>query len=271
VISPVGADQRITLPGRHANEVIRSIGTERYGKVCFEVFEQPLAVDHWALFRFNSLETVNCIATASRSYTVAAQENINRYAGRCHSVDPSLSAVKSRPMKSACVVKMSLTDIRDGHYRSCFNSTHVQERLSFFHQNGPDLYQLSVFRSTGKRPFSPNDTAQFSALANFVVASAVKHDAFRQLAAGIPRHLDVEAIEQLLQCIPGNLSRRETQVCARVIAGMTIDGTASDLAIQRTSVVTYRQRAYAKLNISRQNELVALVNNLRREGNGLAS
>ena len=44
------------------------------------------------------------------------------------------------------------------------------------------------------------------------------------------------------------------------------DRTAVDLAIKRTSVVTYRQRAYEKLNISRQNELLALVNNLRFDG-----
>jgi DNA-binding CsgD family transcriptional regulator len=86
---------------------------------------------------------------------------------------------------------------------------------------------------------------------------------FRQAAAGTQRHMDLEAIEHLLQYVPGDLSKREIEVCARVIAGMTIDRTAVDLAIKRTSVITYRQRAYEKLNISRQNELLALVNNLR--------
>jgi DNA-binding CsgD family transcriptional regulator len=95
------------------------------------------------------------------------------------------------------------------------------------------------------------------------VTCAVKHEMFKQIATGIPRHLDLDAIEQLLLYTPAGLSRREAQVCARVITGMTIDRTAADLAIKRTSVVTYRQRAYEKLNISRQNELVALVNNLR--------
>ena len=47
-----------------------------------------------------------------------------------------------------------------------------------------------------------------------------------------------------------------------------IDQTAIDLAIKRTSVVTYRQHAYEKFNISRQNELVALINNLRLEAAG---
>ena len=50
------------------------------------------------------------------------------------------------------------------------------------------------------------------------------------------------------------------------LADQTIEGTALDLNIRKTSVVTYRQRAYEKLGISRQTELVALVNNLRADG-----
>jgi DNA-binding CsgD family transcriptional regulator len=263
VISPSPANERVPLQSDRATEVMRSIGTERYSKACFELFAQPLEVDHWALFRYSGSNAVHCVATASRSYAVAAKENINRFVGRHYSVDPSLSALKGRPLQTAYVVKMEIDDIRDRQYRHCFGQTHVQERLSYFYGVGSDLYQLSVFRRTGMRPFSPSDMTQFSGLANFVVASAVKHDMFRQAAAGIPRHLDLDAIEHLLQYVPGSLSKREVQVCARVIAGMTIDRTALDLAIKRTSVVTYRQRAYEKLNISRQNELVALVNNLR--------
>jgi DNA-binding CsgD family transcriptional regulator len=160
---------------------------------------------------------------------------------------------------------MQFDDIQDRHYRYRFGQTHVQERLSYFYSAGPDLYQLSVFRRVGKRPFSSSDMAQFSGLAQFVVASAVKHEMFRRAAAGIQQHMDLDAIEHLLQHVSGNLSRREIQVCARAIAGKTIDRTAVDLAIKRTSVVTYRQRAYEKLNVSRQSELIALVNNLRFE------
>ena len=263
VISPACTNERVTLQSERVSDVVRAIGTERYSKACFDIFEQPLEVDHWALFRYNRDKSVSCVATASRFYTLAAKENINRFVGHCYSLDPSLDAVRSRPSQAACVIKIDIDDIRDRQYRYCFNQTHVQERLSFFHCAGSDLYQLSVFRSVGKRPFSPNDMTKFSALANFVIASAIKHETFKQVAIGVPRHLDLEAVEELLERVPGNLSKREIQVCARVIAGMTIDRTASDLSIKRTSVVTYRQRAYEKLSISRQNELVALVNNLR--------
>jgi DNA-binding CsgD family transcriptional regulator len=265
VITPAVTNARVSLASDRATEVMHSIGTERYGKACFEVFQQPLDVDHWALFRYSGERSVHCGATASRSYALAAKENCNRFAGRHYSVDPSLSALKGRSLQSAYVVRMQIDDIQDRHYRHCFGQTHVQERLSYFCGDGSDLYQLSVFRRAGLRPFSASDMAQFSGLAQFVVASAIKHEMFRRAAAGIHRHTDIGAIEHLLRYVPGNLSKREIQVCARVIVGMTIDQTAVDLAIKRTSVVTYRQRAYEKLDISRQNELVALVNNLRLE------
>ena len=262
VISPACTNARVSLQSSHIGEVVRSIGTERYSKACFDVFEQPLEVNTWLLMRYSRDNSVRCVANASRSYALAVSEAIDRFVAGFYSVDPSLLAFRAQRLQSDCVVKIEIGDIRDRQYRYCYNQTHAQERLSFFHGVGSDLYQLSVFRSTGKRPFSPADITNFSALAGFIVATAVKHESFKQLAAGIPRHLELDSIEQLLRCITGSLSDREIQVCARVVAGMTIDRTALDLAIKRTTVVTYRQRAYEKLNITRRNELVALVNNV---------
>jgi DNA-binding CsgD family transcriptional regulator len=96
-----------------------------------------------------------------------------------------------------------------------------------------------------------------------ILATASKHERLSHEEPAIPRHLDLEAIERCLEYLPGGLSKREREVCSRAAAGKTIEGTALDLDIRKTSVVTYRQRAYQKLGISRQNELVALVNNLR--------
>ncbi len=77
------------------------------------------------------------------------------------------------------------------------------------------------------------------------------------------RKLDLEGIEGRLEFLPGKLSKRERQVCSRAAAGNTIERTAFELDIRRASVITYRQRAYLKLGISCQTELVALVNSLR--------
>jgi DNA-binding CsgD family transcriptional regulator len=265
VISPARADDRISLRSDSLGDVIKAIGTNGYGRACLELFEESLDADHWALFHYRPNNSVDCVATASRVYMAAALENIDRFVVRCHRVDPSLIVLKKQRPDNTCVIKIEIGDIRDQQYRHCFETTHVQERLSFFSRIGSDLHQLSVYRGPRKQAFSSIELTHFSTLANLILATASKHERLSHEEPAIPRHLDLEAIERCLEYLPGGLSKREREVCSRAAAGKTIEGTALDLDIRKTSVVTYRQRAYQKLGISRQNELVALVNNLRSE------
>lgn len=184
---------------------------------------------------------------------------------RCHNVDPSLVALKRQHPQAKYVTKIDIGDIRDRQYRQCFEATRVHERLSFFSRLGPNLYQLSIFRGARRPTFSTPEMKHFTSVAGLILETAFQHETLCGEAAPAPRHLNLEAIERLLKFLPGGLSRRECEVCSRAVAGKTIEGTALDLNISRTSVITYRQRAYQKLNISRQNELVALVHNMRSE------
>lgn len=263
VISPASSDDRILLRTDSLGDVIKAIGTDSYARTCLALFEQSLDADHWALFHYRANNSVDCIATASRIYPAAAQENINRFVVRCHKVDPSLIVLKRQHPELSCVTKIEIDDIRDRQYRHCFELTHVQERLSFFSRVGCDLHQLSVYRGSRKRSFSSLDLKHFSSLAKLILATGSSHERLGSDTSTAPRYLDLDAIERHLECLPGGLSKREREVCSRAAAGKSIEGTALDLNIRKTSVITYRQRAYQKLGISRQNELVALVNNLR--------
>jgi DNA-binding CsgD family transcriptional regulator len=55
------------------------------------------------------------------------------------------------------------------------------------------------------------------------------------------------------------LTLRERQVCARAAIGMSVEATALDLDIAKTSVLTYRRRAYQRLGVTSPFELCALV------------
>ena len=74
--------------------------------------------------------------------------------------------------------------------------------------------------------------------------------------AGI--RISLEALKHRVESIERGLSERELEVCARALYGQSIEGTALELGIGRTSVATYRRRAYVKLGISCHNELFAL-------------
>jgi DNA-binding CsgD family transcriptional regulator len=264
VVSPVSSDEHVNLRTQNLCEVVTSIGTDNYGSACFQLLEKVLNAEHWALFRFRSGSPLKCVATGSSHHKVAAKENIDRFVIQCHNADPSVKAASKRNGAST-LTKLAIDDIDDPQYRHCFELTHVRERVSLFSWIGGDLYQLSVFRGPRKNPFSPREMNYFAALAKLLLATAQKHEILFDRTQTAPRHLTIEGIERLIKLRSPTLSARECEVCARAVAGKTIEGTSLDLDIRRTSVITYRQRAYQKLGISRTNELVALLNNLHAE------
>jgi DNA-binding CsgD family transcriptional regulator len=264
VVSPVHSHENLNLRTHNLCEVVKSIGTDAYGNACFALLEKVLNAEHWALFRFRSGSPLKCVATGSGHHKTAAKENIDRFVVHCHNSDPSLRAV-SKKSGAPILTKMAIDDIEDPQYRHCFELTHVRERVSLFSWVGGDLYQLSVFRGPRKNSFSPDEMNFFAALAKLLLATAEKHEILIGHPEATPRHLNIEGIERLLKLRAPALSARECEVCARAVAGKTIEGTSLDLDVSRTSVITYRQRAYQKLGISRTNELVALLNNLHAE------
>jgi DNA-binding CsgD family transcriptional regulator len=266
IISPECRSKPILLPGHLLTGMIEAIGTERYARACFDAIYELLDADHWLLYRFSGANCVTCIATHSRMHESAARQNIEAYTKQHYVVDPALIALQRRGTQSDYVAKMAIEDIHNEQYRRCFEQTGVRERLSLFSRAGADLYQVSIFRGLRRQGVTPAAMAQFSALATLILRMALKHENLCGKAPTLPQHLDLRKIEQLLSRLAGALSTRERQICSRVVAGMTIEGTALDLAIKRSSVITYRQRAYQKLGVSRQNELIALINNIRTSG-----
>ena len=240
-------------------DAIGSLGTAGFGRACFGVFEQAFDVDHWALFRHGVTDPVKCIATASRNHEMEAGKNVGLFLTRCHRVDPSLIAFRRQQTARPCLVRMGVSDIDDMQYRQCFYTANVRERVSFFLTDGAELLQLCIYRRKAVRTFSDAEMRMLAAISGLIVNAAIKHEALCKKAAGTPARFDLSTLEHRLQALDAGLSRREYEVCARAILGKTVDGTARDLRVRRTSVITYRQRAYQKLGISRLSDLVVLI------------
>lgn len=64
---------------------------------------------------------------------------------------------------------------------------------------------------------------------------------------------------QRLIALDRGLTARELDVCVRSLLGLTAEGTALELDIKQSSVITYRKRAYSRLGISSQSELFRLL------------
>jgi DNA-binding CsgD family transcriptional regulator len=264
VVSPARSAESMSLHRRDLCEVMKSIGCDSFGQACMGFLAKSLSAEHWALFRFRSGTALKCVATGSIHHRIAALENVDRFVVRCHSVDPSVQAA-SKLQSTSTLTKLDINDIEDAQYHHCFELTHVRERVSLFSWIADDLYQVSAFRGSRMSRFTTTEMHHFAALAEMLLITAQKHEMLLEHRRGVPHHLDIKGIERLLQMRSPALSAREREVCARAVVGKTIEGTSLDLNIRRTSVITYRQRAYQKLGISRTNELVALLNDMHAE------
>jgi DNA-binding CsgD family transcriptional regulator len=266
VVSPARSEGRMVLRTDVLAAAVEAVGTPAYAKACFRVLEESFDVDHWALFRYGPTESVKCLATASRAYEVAAEQNISSFVSRCYKFDPALLAFRQGTPDGPCLIKMSIGDIRDREYRHCFEATHVRERLGFFASAGTDVVQLCIYRgAVTTRSFSTGEMRLFATLARLILATASKHESLGDGASAVRRPMDIGAVERRLGGLSAPLSKREREVCARAVLGRTIVETALELHIERTSVITYRQRAYQKLKIARLADLLALIYDVRVE------
>src|SRR5207248_737958 len=66
------------------------------------------------------------------------------------------------------------------------------------------------------------------------------------------------SLDEIQKCIRSatDLSRREAEVCARLLYGYSHCGIALDLGIGKETVMTYRKRSYQRLGIGSPRELL---------------
>lgn len=123
-------------------------------------------------------------------------------------------------------------------------------------------YGLALTRTLHRGRFSDAELDCLRAVAGTWLSLISKHErlmaAKRRSEMGSALLGSVKDIEDTLRTIIPALTQREAQVCARLLRGMSIPGIALDLAVREISVATYRKRAYRRLGIGTQFELVQL-------------
>ena len=142
-----------------------------------------------------------------------------------------------------------------GFRRRVFDEAGIIERLSIIQRSADNWRVMSVARHVSDGCFT--DT-QIDALVS-LACLALPMLPLNRTRRAQPRPLTVAQLEARFACRFESLSARERQVCARAATGMSVADTAQDLGIAPTSVLTYRQRAYQRLNVASPVELCALV------------
>jgi DNA-binding CsgD family transcriptional regulator len=254
------AIHRQCLGGSVLENVILSIGKDEFEDVLFDAFHREMRARQVVLHHFRDDVTVETLAAKDDREDGCVHSLVRDYVHRYHVYDPFRSRCTPAKSRSVELQGFAVKEIAETEYsQRLFVEPGIAGKLCVIPRRPGDAICLSLYRDRGRGSFGSDD---------FNRIEAIK----APLAAPFERHLDLKptpalpSLTRVVEILQGSenapmLSSREAAVCARIVTGYSNEAIALDLSLSFHSVRTYRRRAYAKLNVSSQNELFALILN----------
>lgn len=243
-------------------DVIDAIGSRTFEAQLSRFLNALCGADHCAMFQLRQGQLSESCAASYDGSKNAPNKSALYVLGGHWLRDPVMSEVTRACVgTTAAMLRFDPRSLIDPFLRDkIYGSNKICERIVIF-SSRPSTYPavnvMSILRSERRGPFSQHDVGRLAELVDPLFAVMTKHMATRSNCSD-PRNAlaSLEKIELCLANSEPQLPKREFQVCARTLLGMTTTGIAVDLAIGEETVATYRKRIYERLCISSRHELL---------------
>jgi len=221
------------------SDLVESIGRPDFADVLLRICNSAFGVDTCAVFRLANYKLAE-IASAS----LTGAEDLNSKFLGAYDVKRQLSQVGSINAK----VDVQSIGLAGQPSRP--------QRVFISAQRGHDRFCIGMLRSAARGPMPVDEMRLLRSLAGIILALCARHiELVSDLVNPTPL---LNSLATIQECLANqtDLSKREVEVCARILFGMSSYGIATDLGIGKESVMTYRKRAYQRMGIATQRELL---------------
>ena len=235
---------------------VAALGTVAFAAELLAALNRAVAVDHLSLMRFEDRQRPPVLESAVWRGGERVAEVQRAYLEGLYRHDPNLKHAGPE----VALLRLHRDAIVNFEYQqACYVRAGLIERLTVAAPHIGRLVALNLYRREQSGPFAAREVAAIEDLAPFLAALAIKHvGMLGTLLRSRSRADRIAALATRLQALDGRLTRRELDVLARILAGMSSQGIALDLRISLNTVLTYRKRAYSRLRVSSQAELFSL-------------
>lgn len=235
--------------------LLAAIGTEEFGSTVRDAMSSVTAGIH----RVYLFEATGREASTLQYYSCEPEliALFPAYSKRYIQLDPVADAYSAAPaINDMAMLRIRPADIASHGYRQrIFEDGGIIERISIIQRGSEDWRVVNLSRHVSKGYFSDVELTSLAQLASLALPMLPLNR-----RGGMPANrLTVSQMEDRFSNRFSQLTARERQVCARAAIGMSVEATALDLAIAKTSVLTYRRRAYQRLEVTSPYELCSLV------------
>ena len=244
-----------TRTGTLYEKLLANIGTEEFGPT---VRDAVLAVTD-GVRRIYLFEATGRLHTSLQYYfgEPGLASLFPAYLKSYLRMDPVFDAYHAAPECSDVALQIVRpADIPSPGFRQrIFEDAGIVERVSIIQRGLHSWRAMNVARHESNGCFSAEELNSLVVLACLLLPMLP----LNRVRQADQHTLTVPQLEKRFRSRYTRLTTRESQVCARAALGMSVDATARDLGIAKTSVVTYRHRAYQRLGVTSPFELCRLV------------
>lgn len=220
-------------------DVVNSIGSPNFLSTFLDLLKNFYGASGCAIFEIGS---DNIVELESAGANPASQSHLGRDESDIHRIDIGQPGPRRRCTGMTCRKLMLCKELGGRRVALLVSAAH----------NGP-------FDEAGIRAIDADAEALFSLV--------LKHQNIKDREACMANSVtSLHEVESSILTAPAALSRREAEVCARIVYGLTTTGIAQDLGVGVESVATYRKRAYRRMGIATHRELLCWYLDLRARG-----
>jgi DNA-binding CsgD family transcriptional regulator len=234
---------------------IAAIGTDSFGGHLERYLMSVCGIDFFACYRVKP-DAVTPI-TSSDPTRFGSAARITLYTrNSLWAVDPALHQATLQLRRSDFAhSRLKKTDLPHGQLRAEVYPQLV-DRMLLCQQGSEVTYALSALRWNVSAPFEHEQIESLIAASPVIFALIDRH--YVTSAATLPPADCLCSIDLIQQCLHESVGmpQREREVCAHLLMGDTVGETAQKLQIGIETVRSYVKRAYQRLQITSQRELV---------------
>lgn len=248
-----------STPHDTAAALIGCIARDDFATRALGTLNRALPVAWWTIYRLDGLgadRPPRLCAQASHAVPDIALDCWRIYRNGVYRGDTHFAQAcdqADRAAGGAVMTHCVADDFGSVHREQIYTAHSLSERLSIVSAERGSvgdraLLAVNLYRHRAQPRFDAAELDTMLELAGALLAVVQRHlELDRPLAPAL----------RLQQRCPA-LTRREREVCERLLRGWTFEGIAADLRLSTTTVKTYRNRAFERLGIQHRNQLFGL-------------
>ena len=241
----------------NVSRLIDAVATPKFESELFSISRAAINCEHLTAFAVGEDRLPRVLLAANAGNKNVARPLADKYLAAYWDLDPISRTQEPREGARVALRILPEIDIADGSYRhDCYTNLRIADRFTILQRHGADVYRLSFYSGAGFGRFAECDISQMANSGDLLMSLLIKNDASNAVKS---EAWTPQALMNRLKMVAPGIPAREAEVCTSIMLGMTSEAIGLKLGISVNTVLTYRKRAYGRLRISCQNELMRLI------------